>query len=110
MYFFMHLFILQLLLYIFLEYPEENVSAQSCLNYISNAGQWLIVISRIQNKRFCVHNMCVCVCLLCMYIYIYLYCIVYKYTHMHVYKKIYVYKLIIFICNNIKYMNISIYM
>ncbi len=79
----MHLFILQLLLYLFLEYPEENVSAQSYLNYISSAGKLLIVIILIQNKRFCVHNMCVC--LLCMYIYIYLYCIDYKYTHMHVY-------------------------
>ncbi len=40
--------------------------------YIS-AGQQLIAINHIQNKSFCVHNMCVyCVYLLC----------IYKYTHM----------------------------
>ncbi len=69
MYFF-HAFIYFTIIVIFFwEYPEENVSAQSCLNYISSAGKLLIVISHIQNKRFCVHNMCVC--LLCMYIYIF---------------------------------------
>ncbi len=43
--------------------------------YIS-AVKWLIVINRIQNKSFCLHNICVCT------VYIYY---VYKYTHMHAY-------------------------
>ncbi len=43
--------------------------------YIS-AVKRLIAINRIQNKRFCLHNVCECA------VYIYY---VYKYTHMHVY-------------------------
>ncbi len=46
-------------------------------NYIYNSAiKRLIMINRIQNKGFCLHNMCVyCVYLLC----------IYKYIHMHVY-------------------------
>ncbi len=41
-----------------------------------SAVKRLITINRIQNKSFCLHNICVlCVHLLCMY----------KYTHMHAY-------------------------
>ncbi len=43
--------------------------------YISAVKQ-LIAINRIQNKSFCLHNICVCT------VYIYY---VYKYTHMYVY-------------------------
>ncbi len=43
--------------------------------YIS-AVKRLIAINRIQNKSFCLHNICAyCVYLLC----------IYKYKHMHVY-------------------------
>ncbi len=43
---------------------------------VFSAVKWLIAINRIQNKCFCLHNMCVyCVYLLC----------IYKYTHIYVY-------------------------
>ncbi len=42
----------------------------------SSAVKQLIAINHIQNKRFCLHNICV--------YYVYLLCI-YKYTHMHLY-------------------------
>ncbi len=51
------------------------------LQYLSiSAGQWLIAVNRIQNKSFCVHNICVCT--------VYIYC-VYINTHtcMYIFKK-----------------------
>ncbi len=45
--------------------------------FISSAIIRLIAINHIQNKRFCLHNVCLC-CLFIMYIYI-------KHTYMHVY-------------------------
>ncbi len=48
----------------------------STLKLKSSAVKRLITINRIQNKSFCLHNICVCT------VYIYY---VYKYKHMHVY-------------------------
>ncbi len=57
-----------------------------------NKAIYNIYINRIQNKSFCLHNLCVHV-----YIY-YIYIYIYKYKHMHVYiSEKYVYKLNIFI-------------
>ncbi len=44
--------ILQILLYLFL--------VAYFLIIIISAGQWLIVINRIQNKSFCLYNICMC--------------------------------------------------
>ncbi len=44
----------------------------------TSAAKWLIVINRIQNKSFCLHDICVCA------VYIYY---VSKYKHMHIFKK-----------------------
>ncbi len=47
-----------------------------CFYQLSSAVKRLIVINRIQNKSFCLHNMSVyCAYLLC----------IYKYKHMHAY-------------------------
>ncbi len=63
----------------------------------SSAVKILITINRIQNKCFCLHNICVyCVYLLC----------IYKYTHACISENNYVYTLNIFIYN-INYMNIN---
>ncbi len=45
---------------------------------IFSAVKRLIVINRIQNKSFCLHNICVCV--YCVYV-----LCIYKYTHRHAY-------------------------
>ncbi len=44
--------ILQILLYLFL--------VAYFLIIIISAGQWLIVINRIQNKSFCLYKICMC--------------------------------------------------
>ncbi len=46
----------------------------------NSAAKRLIVINRIQNKSFCLHNMCVCT------VYIY-YVYINTYTSMYIFKK-----------------------
>ncbi len=60
------------------------------------------MINHIQNKTFCVHNICVHCVIFIMYIYIY------KYTHMHIqymFKKIVVYILNVFIYIKLYYIH-----
>ncbi len=80
---------------------KTGVMAPDQLCIFVGAGQRLIAINHIQNKSFCIHNMCVyCVYLLRMY----------KYTCMYIFKIFFnVYILNIFEYN-INYMNINIYM
>ncbi len=55
---------------------ENNKNVDKIDNNNNNSAvKWLIVINRIQNKSFCLHNMCVYCVYLC----------IYKYTHMYVY-------------------------
>ncbi len=50
----------------------------------------LIMINRIQNKTFCLHNMCVCTVYVYVYVYIYIYIYIHIYTHLYISEK-YVY-------------------
>ncbi len=70
--------------------------------YISAVKQ-LIVINRIQNKSFCLHNICLCT------VFIYYVCI-YKCTHIQYIfgKYLHVYAFYIFILYFILYMNVYI--
>ncbi len=49
--------------------------------------KWLIVINRIQNKSFCLHNICVCTVyiyyVLCMCMYVYIHNKYTQYTHIY---------------------------
>ncbi len=65
-----------------------------------SAFKRLIAINRIQNKSFCLHNICLCT--------VYLLC-VYKSTHACIYLRIFLY-LYTKSIYNINYININIYM
>ncbi len=67
---------------------EKNTMA--IINWLVSAVKWLITINRIQNKSFCLHNICVCA----EYIY-------YVYVNTHTYsiyfENVYIYINIIYI-------------
>ncbi len=72
--------------------------------YIFNSAvKWFITINHIQNKSYCLHN-------ICRYT-LYIYLCIYKYTNMHVYiLNKYVMFIYLIYLYNINYMNINIYM
>ncbi len=69
-----------------------------------SAVKWLIAINHIQNKSYCLHNICVCA----MYIY---YVYINTHTCMYIFKKnilcLYIFNIFIY---DIIYLNINIYM
>ncbi len=81
-----------------------TISKYQGITVTISAVKRLIVINRIQNKSFCLHNICVCT------VYIY-YVYINTNTCMYIFREkiCYVYILNIFTCNII-YINIHMYM
>ncbi len=74
---------IQLLIYLFIFFIK-------CILFYFSAVKWLIVINRIQNKSFCLHNICVCTVFI-YYVYINTYTRSIYFENMFMYLHVYIY-------------------